>query len=164
LQSFGLVSAAWALFEPKDQFEIKPAGLEVPRRCSAKSLFTEGLGTFRGDPSGRPSWSCLHRMRMSRQPPSKAQRDHRWSTRCAYLKNLCRYWRLQGDQEKTPFRPANVGDMMLPSDLLHVFPSPSWTIPKLHERERWLIQNTEQLQGPHRLNKYKTWKSFLLSL
>lgn len=53
----------------------------------------------------------------------------------SYLKNLCRYWRLQGDQEKTPLRPANVGDIMLPSDFLHMFPSPSWTMPKLQERE-----------------------------
>lgn len=56
------------------------------------------------------------------------------SFRGSYLKNLCRYWRLQADQEKTPLRPANVGDMMLPSDFLHTFPSPSWTMPKLRER------------------------------
>ena len=32
-------------------------------------------------------------------------------------------------------RPANVGDIMLPSDFLHTFPSPSWTMPKLRERD-----------------------------
>lgn len=52
----------------------------------------------------------------------------------SHLKNLCRYWRLQADQEKSPLRPANVGDIMLPSDFLHTFPSPSWTMPKLWER------------------------------
>lgn len=49
----------------------------------------------------------------------------------AYLRKRLRYWRLQADQEKTPLWPANVGDMMLPSDFLQTFPSPSWTIPKL---------------------------------
>lgn len=49
----------------------------------------------------------------------------------AYLRKRLRYWRLQADQEKIPLCPANVGDMMLPSDFLQTFPSPSWTIPKL---------------------------------
>ena len=62
------------------------------------------------------------------------QRETHSQLRGLYLKNLCRYWRLQGDQEKTPLRPANVGDIMLPSDFLHTFPSPSWTMPKLWER------------------------------
>lgn len=68
-------------------------------------------------------------------PPSKVQSDHKTSLRDPYLKNLCRYWRLQEDQEKTPLRPASVGDIMLPSDFLHIFPSPSWTIPKLWKTE-----------------------------
>lgn len=63
------------------------------------------------------------------------QQQYTAGSKMSYLKNLCRYWRLQGDQEKTPLRPANVGDMMLPSDFLHIFPSPSWTMPKLWERE-----------------------------
>lgn len=49
----------------------------------------------------------------------------------AYLRKRLRYWRLQADQEKIPLWPANVGDMMFPSDFLQTFPSPSWTIPKL---------------------------------
>lgn len=68
-------------------------------------------------------------------PPSQVQSDHKTSSRDPYLKNLCRYWRLQEDQEKTPLRPASVGDIMLPSDFLHIFPSPSWTIPKLRKAE-----------------------------
>lgn len=68
-------------------------------------------------------------------PPSQVQSDHKTSLRDPYLKNLCRYWRLQEDQEKTPLRPASVGDIMLPSDFLHIFPSPSWTIPKLRKTE-----------------------------
>lgn len=68
-------------------------------------------------------------------PPSQVQSDHKTSSRDPYLKNLCRYWRLQEDQEKTPLRPASVGDIMLPSDFLHIFPSPSWTIPKLQKAE-----------------------------
>lgn len=47
------------------------------------------------------------------------------------MRKRLRYWRLQADQEKIPLWPANVGDMMLPSDFLQTFPSPSWTIPKL---------------------------------
>lgn len=68
-------------------------------------------------------------------PPSQVQSDHKTSSRDPYLKNLCRYWRLQEDQEKTPLRPASVGDIMLPTDFLHIFPSPSWTIPKLQKAE-----------------------------
>lgn len=68
-------------------------------------------------------------------PSSQVQSDHKTSSRDPYLKNLCRYWRLQEDQEKTPLRPASVGDIMLPSDFLHIFPSPSWTIPKLRKAE-----------------------------
>lgn len=58
----------------------------------------------------------------------------------SYLRNLRRYWRLQADQEKSPLRPASVGDMMLPSDFVHRFPSPSWTMPKLRERETALLE------------------------
>ena len=83
----------------------------------------------------QPPLGCLDRMRLTEQGSPKATQRHTTSSRSSYLKNLCRYWRLQGDQEKTPLRPASVGDMMFPSDFLHMLPSPSWTMPKLRERE-----------------------------
>lgn len=64
----------------------------------------------------------------------------------AYLRKRLRYWRLQADQEKTPLCPAKVGDMMLPSDFLQTFPSPSCTIPKLGglKRKKSYIECTDE--------------------
>lgn len=120
---------------------IQPAGLGALRKCLANFLAKEtSQDTFKWEPcwevTAKPG--LLGQNQAAQAGSSRDIQRHTSSSGSSYLKNFCRYWRLQGDQEKTPLRPANVGDMMLPSDFLHTFPSPSWTIPKLHEREMGL--------------------------
>lgn len=117
---------------------MKPARLGALRNYLANFLAKwMSLDTFKWEPSSgvmaKPG--LLGRNEADQPGITKGTQRHTTSSGLSYLKNLCRSWRLHGDQEKTPLRPASVGDMMLPSDFLHMLPSPSWTMPKLRERE-----------------------------